>query len=187
VFDEGQEALADADIALHRQPAEPDREAENEQIGEHEGGQREAEHRQHHDRAIDPGANLPGGNDSQGNGKAQSDDEGHERQRRRGLEPLSDKLRHRQIGENGDAEIAMQHAPGPGAEAQEEWLVEAELPMDARDVVSGRQIAGDRRRRISRRDVEERENEERHERHDEDRGNEAADDISEHRRLKCRR
>src|SRR6266498_268505 len=37
------------------------REEEGEQVADHEHRDREAEHREAHDRAVDPGADLPGG------------------------------------------------------------------------------------------------------------------------------
>ncbi len=55
----------------------------------------------------------------------------------------------------------MQHVPEPAAEADKERPVEAERGADALDSLGRRLVAGDHRRRIARRDVEQAEDEQR--------------------------
>src|SRR5262249_40569712 len=91
-----------------------------------------------------------------------------------------DQLRHRQIGEDGDAEIAPEHRRGPGPEAGLERLVEAKRLADALDVGDGGDIAGDDSRRVAWRQVEQRENDDGYDPDHQDRSKQTPDDISEH-------
>ena len=59
-LEERPEAGRDALEALHRQPAQVDREDLDQDIADHEHRHREAEHRQSHHEAVDPGAVFPG-------------------------------------------------------------------------------------------------------------------------------
>ena len=110
----GQKPSRDADIALHRQQIGRDREDIDQDVGEHEDRHREAEHREDHDHAVDPRAGLPGGEDAHRDRHDDRDDQRRDRQRHGRLEPLLDQLRDRQVGEDRDAEIAVQQAPHPG-------------------------------------------------------------------------
>ena len=58
---EAAEAVADALIALHRNPVELDREQVDQRIADHEHRHREAEHREAHHDLVDDGALLVGG------------------------------------------------------------------------------------------------------------------------------
>ena len=66
------------------------------------------------------------------------------------------------------------------AELDAERLVEPELRADAGDVVGGRGVAGDDRRRVARAQMQQREDEQRDHRHDRDGRQDAPDDVGEH-------
>jgi hypothetical protein len=76
-----------------------------------------------------------------------------------GFDALADQPRDREVGEDGNAEIAVQHVPGPLDETDQERLVEPELVADLGDVVGGRQIACDERCGIAGGEIKEREHE----------------------------
>src|SRR5256885_8342375 len=63
------------------------------------------------DDAVDPGADLPRGDDAERDRDGHRDHERREGERRGRLEPLRDELRHRKIGEDRDAEVAVQEPP----------------------------------------------------------------------------
>src|SRR5580693_5176577 len=90
MLDEGREALAEAGVALDRKPVEPDREAEDGDIGEDEGRHGESQHGYDHDETIDPAPDLRRRDDAQGNGEAQGNDESNYRQRHGRSDALPD-------------------------------------------------------------------------------------------------
>ena len=174
------EAGGNADIALHRQQVGPDRKDKDQHISEHEDRHREAEHREHHDDSVDPRAGLPGRQDSHRDRRQNRDDQRRDRQRHGRFEALLDEFRDRQVGEDRNAEIALQEAPHPAAELDVDGLVEAELGADADDVFDRRGIAGDDRGGIARAQIQKREDKDCDDRHDRDRRQDAPDDIGEH-------
>jgi hypothetical protein len=98
----------------------------------------------------------------------------------RRLEALRDHCRHRQVGEDRGAEIAVRDLPHPFPEPDQERAVEAEACPDALDVGGRCLIAGDHRGGIARRDVEQAEHEQRHHRHHRDGREEPPEDEVEH-------
>jgi hypothetical protein len=84
-------------------------------------------------------------------------------------------------------EVATDQLRDPAAEAHEERLVEPELLADAPDVVAGRGVAGEDRRRVAGREVEQQEDDERDHRHDDDGREQPPDYIGEHLRRRPRR
>ncbi len=182
VFEPRPDPFRDRRIALDRQPFELEREHVGEQVADHEHRHREAEHGERHDAAVDPGAGLPGREHTDRHGDRHRQDQRDQHQRQRRLETLRDHRGDRKVGEDRVAEIAVQDLPDPFAEADQERPVEAEALADTRDIGGARLVAGDDRRRIARRDVEQAEHEQRHHAHDRDGCRDASNDVSEHGR-----
>ena len=84
------------------------------------------------------------------------------------------------MGEDRRAEVALEELADPGAELHQEGPVEAELAVDAGDVLRRRVVAGDDGGGVARRHVEEGEDEEGHHPHDGDGGQETADEVDAH-------
>ena len=166
--------------ALHRQPVELQREDVGEQVADHEDRRGEAEHREHHHPAIDPGAVLPGRHHAQRDGDYDREDNGEHHQRQRRLDTLRYHVRDRQVGEDRGAEVAVQDLPQPFAEADQEGAIKTERGADALDVGGGGLVAGDDGGRIAGGDVEQAEDEEGDHQHDRDGGQNAPDGIGEH-------
>ena len=110
------EARGDASKALHRQPAQVDGENLDQHIADHEHRHREADHRQSHHEAVDPGAVLPRRDHAERHRDHDGKNDGRQRDRDRRLDALADHLQHRHVGDQGHAEIAMQQLADPGEE-----------------------------------------------------------------------
>ena len=182
---QGQSPSPKWSVALHRQPFEADRKQTDQQIGQHEHRHRKCEHRETHHEPVSPGAGLRGGYYSDRHRDQHRDDERQQSQRHSRLHALSDQRGHRQIGENRRAEVAVQQPPDPAAELHQERLVQTELRADALDVVGGRNVTGDNRGRIARRQEQQREHEQRDHRHDDQRRAEPAQNIDDHETLRA--
>ena len=96
------------------------------------------------------------------------------------LDALGDQLGDRQVGEDRDAEIAVQQTPYPRHELDVKRLIKPELLPDPGDVVQCRGIAGDDDRRVAGAQMQQREDEQSDDRHDRDRRKDAPDDIGKH-------
>ena len=174
------EAFGERRVALHRKPFEFEREHIGEDVSDHKDRKREAEHGECHDGAVDPASRLPGRDHAERHRDHDGQDEGERHQRQRRLDPLRDQGRDRQVGEDRGAEIAVQDAPEPAPELDQERPVEAEALANALNVGGARLVAGDHRRRIARRDVEQAEHEQRDDRHHRHGRQNAPEDIREH-------
>ncbi len=86
----------------------------------------------------------------------------------------------RKVGEDRGAEVAMQDAPDPASELDQERTVEAEALADPLHVGRACLIARDHRRRIARRDVEQAEHEQRDDRHHGQRREDSPEDVGQH-------
>ena len=90
VVQERPEAVGDAPIALHRQPAELERHDPDQDVGEHEHRHREAQHREAHQRAVEPAAEAPGGDHAERDRDHHREHDGQRGERQRRLEALAD-------------------------------------------------------------------------------------------------
>ena len=177
---EGPEPFPDRLVTLHRQKLPLHGEEVDQDIGQHEARHGEAQHGKAHDQTVDQLARLPRRQHADGNGQRHRHEQGRERQRHGRLETLGDEARHRQVGEDRDAHVALQELRRPDEELLDHRTVEAELGADGRDRLGRGVLAGDDRRRIARREPQQKEHEQRHHRHDGQRGEQAADDVSGH-------
>jgi hypothetical protein len=132
------------------------------------------------DETIDQRAVFPGSEHAERHGDADGDDQGADRQSERRLDPLGDQLGHGFLEEEALAEIAPQHVADPDGELRPDRLVQPELGADGVDLVGGRVVAGDHRRRIARRQPQHEEDKDRHHRENGDDGDETAGDEIEH-------
>ena len=174
------DAAADRDKALHRQQVGRDREHIDQEIGQHKNRHGKPEHSEDHDHPVDPRAGLPRCHHPHRDRHEDGDDQGRDRQGYCRLDPLRDQLGDRQVGEDRDAEIAVQQTPHPGHELYVKRLVEPEFRADPDNVVQCRGVPGDDDRRVARAQMQQREDEQRHHRHDRDRRQNAPHDIGEH-------
>src|SRR5262249_47220674 len=129
---------------------------------------------------VDPGARPPGGEDPDRDGEDDRDDQGGDGESDSGRQPLTDQPGDRAVGEDRRAAVALEEPADPGAELDEERPVEAELVVDAGDVLGRRVVTGDDGGGITRRDVEEREDEQGHHPHHGDGGQEPAEEVDGH-------
>ena len=105
------DAVAEISITLHGQPVELNGKGQDQDIGKHEDRNREAQDRERHHGAIEPGAGLGRGDHTQRNRDQDRDDERAQGQRDRRLDALADELGHWQVGEDRGAEIAVEKRP----------------------------------------------------------------------------
>ena len=172
--------LADRRVALHRQPFELQREHVGQQIADHEDRHREAEHRERHDGAVDPGAGLP---------RREHADRHRDRIASMSVTTISDSV--------GSMRCAIMAVTGR--------LVKIDVPRSPcrichtqspnwtrngrssprlwrmRSTSAGRRlVARDHRGRIARRDVEQAEHEQRDDRHHGNGREDTPDDVGEH-------
>ena len=102
-------SLADALIALHRQPAELDREdVDQADSRSRSTGTEKPSTEKPITSAVDPGALAVGREHAERHGDQHGDDDGEERQRQRRLDALADQLGHGLLEEEALAEIALQ-------------------------------------------------------------------------------
>ena len=97
--------------------------------------------------------------------------------------PLSvpaDHGRDRQIGEDRGAEIAVQNAPDPASELDQERTVETQTLANALHILRARLVARDHHGGITRRDVEQAEHEQRDDCHHRQGRDDATEDVREH-------
>jgi hypothetical protein len=92
--------------------------------------------------------------DADRDGERHRDEQGRQRERQRRLEPLRDQPGDREVGEDRDAEVALCQAPQPDRELLDHRPVEPELGAHRGDRFAGRVVAGDDRRRIARREAQ---------------------------------
>ena len=171
---------ADADIALHRQQLELEREDEDQHVADHEDRHREAGDRDDHHQPVDPAARRA------------------TRRARRAARRASTastmvtsvsatvgSIRWAIISATGRlVKIEMPRSPCEDVpqptmpKRAARTAIEPELRADALDVGVRRLIAGDDRRGIAGRQIEQREDEQRDERHHRDRREMAADDVA---------
>ena len=180
--DPGHEALGDGRVALHRQPSELDREQIDQQVADDEHRHREADHRQHHDGAVDPRRGLPGGEHAERDGDDNCQQERRGGQRYGRLDALRDQLVDGLMREDGDAEIASENPADPAHELHGQRIVEAELLADGVDLHLSGVVADDDRGRVARRQMQQQENEDRDGRHDQHGREQSADDEGQHAR-----
>ena len=128
--------------ALHRHPAQVDGEDLDQHIADHEHRNREADHRQAHHEAVDPGAVLPRRDHAERHRDDDGEDDGRQRDRDRWLDALADHFQHRHVRDQRHAEIAMQQLADPGEELGVERLVQAERGADALKLLGRRIVAG---------------------------------------------
>ena len=174
----GAEAVIDAAIALHRQPAQVDGEDLDQHITDHEHRHREADHRQPHHEAVDPAAVLPRRDDAKRHRDHDGEDDGRHRDRDRRLDALADHLQHRHVRDQRHAEIAVQQLADPGEELGVERLVQPERGADALQLLRRSIIAGENRGGIARRQPQQQEHEQRHHAHHGDGGEHAAEQVA---------
>ena len=91
------ESLGDAAKALHRQPVQVDGENLDQQIADHEYRNREAEHRQSHHEAVDPGAVFPRRDHAKRHRDNDRENDGRHRDADRRFDALADHLQHRHV------------------------------------------------------------------------------------------
>ena len=175
--------------ALHRHPAQVDREDLDQHIADHEHRHREADHRQAHHEAVDPGAVLPGRDHAERHRDHDRQNDGRERDRDRRLDALADHLQHRHVGNQRHAEIAMQQLADPGEELHVDRLVRVRARCGC-----VRAARASRCRRPGSaagspgRQPQQQEHEQRHHAHHGNGGEDTTEQISEHqpRLLRCR-
>ena len=102
---------------------------------------------------------LPGREHAEADRERHGDEEGRQRERQRRLDALADELHHRLVREDRDAEIALHDGGGPAQELHRQRIVEAEALADAGDLLRARVVAGDDRRRIAGREMQQQEHE----------------------------
>ena len=164
------EAFRRRGVPLHRQQLELQREKVDQAIADDEHREGKAEHREAHDRAIDPRPGLPRGDGSQRDGEQYRDEQCAERERYRRLQALRDHLCHRLAVVDGAAEVAAREVTQPGGELQRERAVEAELRPHLLDLLRGGLVAGNDGRRVAGREMQQPEDDHRHHRHHGDGG-----------------
>ena len=175
------EAGVDALETLHRKPAQVDGKDLDQDIADHEHRHREADHRQSHHEAVDPGAVLPCRDDAERHRDGDGKDDGRQRDADRGFDALADHLQHRHIRDQGNAEIAMQQLADPGEELGIERFVQPERGANALELLRRRVVAGQNRGGIARGQPQQQKHEQRHHAHHGYGGKDAAKQISEHR------
>ena len=177
----GAEARGDALETLHRQPAQVDGENLDQDVADHEHRHREADHRQSHHEAVDPGAVLPRRDHAERHRDQDRKDDGRQRDRDRRLDALADHFQHRHVRDQRHPEIAVQELADPGEELDVERLVQAERGADALKLLGRRVVAGQDRGGIARRQPQQQKHEQRHHAHHGNGGQHAAKQVSEHR------
>ncbi len=88
---------------------------------------------------------------------------------------------HRHVGDQRDAEIAVQQLADPGEELHVERLVQPERGADTLELLGRRVVAGEDRGGIARRQPQQQKHKQRHHAHHGNGGEDAANEISEHR------
>ena len=170
-------------VALHRQPAEPDREQEDRQIAQHKDRQGKPDDRKAHRQPVGQPSRPPCGHDTQRQRHRQRRDHRENRQRRRGKGALGDEVEHGPPEEQRLPEIAPQHTARPLAEPHEEGPVEPQRRAHLRDLLGARRLARQYQRRVAGTQGQQREDHDAHHRHDGQRGGNAAEAVGEHKAL----
>ena len=156
------------------------REQTDQDVSQHENGNREAEHGEAHHEAVCPAACSCRGYDAQWDCDRHGHDERAKRQRDSRLDALPDQRRHRQIGEDRRAEIPVRKSPDPSAELHQKRLIQAQFGADVLDIGIGGDITGDHRCRVARRQKQQREHDQRDDRHDDECRAQPAQDVDDH-------
>ncbi|MCY1374130.1 hypothetical protein D9M69_614470 [compost metagenome] len=150
----------------------------DQQVADQEHRHRKRQDREQHDQAVDPGAGPIGGQHAQRHRHQDRHQHRERGNRQRGLDALRQQLRHRHLGEDGRAEVALQQLAGPQPELPPQWIVQAQRLAQLGDVVRGSEIPGDQRRRVSGRQVDQQEDDHRHHRHDRHDGEHPPNDVT---------
>ena len=162
-------ALDERDEAAGRQPAELDREDQDQDQAEPEFRRRQADQRDRHHRLIRPAIVVDGRDRS---GRDPEDDrecQRESRKRERHRQALDQRGGDRAVEQDRLPEIAAQHAPVPVGHLQRQRLVEPERDAQARDLLGRGARVQEGRCRIARHQPDHGKRHQRHEQQD-DRG-----------------
>ena len=145
----GPQALAQADVPLHRQDLELQRKAEDEKKPQPENRQGETQDGKNHDRAVNPGTRLPRRHHTHRHCQQHGKQHGTDGERQRRLQALADQLGDRQVGENRRAEVAAHHLPQPDGQLLVQRRVQPQLVTDAFNVFRRGVVPGNDRSRVA--------------------------------------
>ena len=150
-------------IARGRQPAELDREQEDQHDAEPEIRRRDAPQREQIGAIVPGRALLHRGDDAGGNADQERDHDRHRAELERHRQLLRDQLAHRHLDAQRLAEVARQHALDPVDVLHGDRLIEPVLLADLLDHGGIALLAGHHQRRIARQQMLQREDQHRHE------------------------
>ena len=150
-------------VARSRQPAELDREQEDQHDAEPEVRRRDAPQREQVGAVVPGGALLHRRDDAGGDADQERDDDRHAGELHRDRQLLRDQVEHRQLVAHGLAEITRQHALDPVDILHRHRLIEPVLLADLLDHGRVALLARHDQRRIARQQVLQRKDQHRHE------------------------
>ena len=150
-------------VARGRQPAELDREQEDQHDPEPEIRRRDAPQREQVGAIVPGRVLLHRRDDAGGNADQERDHDRHRGELHRHRQLLRDQLAHRHLDAQRLAEIAGQHALDPVDILNRDRLIELVLLADLRDHGGIALLAGHHQRRIARQQLLQREDQDRHE------------------------
>ena len=150
-------------IAGRRQPAEFDREQEDQHDAEPEIRRRDAPQREQIGAIVPRRALLDRRDDAGGNADQERDHDRHRAELDRHRQFLRDQAQHRHLDAQRLAEIARQHALDPVDVLHRDRLIEVILRADLRDHGGIALLAGHHQRRIARQQMLQRKDQHRHE------------------------
>ena len=136
-------------VAGHGKPAQPHREDQDQQQAEEKVRDRDADERARHQRLVGRPIVVTRRHHAGRHAERDGDQGRVEGQQDRRLGAIHDRLQHRTAQEDRLAEVAPRQPPVPAEELDVKGRVEAQLALDARDVVRARVGAGDDRGRIA--------------------------------------
>src|SRR5437867_1957569 len=175
-------AVLERRVAGHREPAELHREQQDHQQSEKEVGNRDADERARHQRLVGGRVVVARRQHARRHPDGHRDQHRVERQQDRRLRTVDDRLEHRAAQEDGLAEVAARQASVPAEELDVEGRVEAQLALDAHDVVGTRVGTGDDRGGIAGGEVDEHEGHRGHDEDDREQREQAPRDVRLHAR-----
>ena len=174
-------------IARRRQPAEFDREQEDQHDAEPEIRRRDAPQREQVGAVVPRRAFLHRRDDAGGNADQEGDHDRHRRQLQRHRQFLRDQLAHRHLDAQRLAEVAGQHALDPVEILHRDRPIEPVLLADLRDDGGIALLAGHHQRGIAGQQMLQREDQDRHKEQRRDQLRDALGEEAQHGVLPARR
>src|SRR4051812_3701593 len=179
---------AQRDHALRRQPAEIDREQDDEKLSEPEDRHRIPEQAERRDAGVQQAARARCGGDAQRDPDQGSESQGRHHEEQRDPGPAQEERQHRLTVREGVPEVPGQQVLEISPELDGQGLIEPEVAPDLLEVPGGRrEVAHERLDRISRREVDDEEVDDDDDADDRHRPGEPGEDDPPHAQAAARR